>query len=102
MNDLLSMYIGAASQHALRMSFVPGQEAKNFDTEVTAFWSQLIQRDLPLFFLPLKLKQFLESLTTSPVDRAVLLPNPHHAPEPTSCNSAVKRTRLRTAVFVLL
>ena len=39
-NDLLSMYVGAASQHALRMSFVPEQEAKNFDTHITAFWSQ--------------------------------------------------------------
>ena len=30
---------------------------KNFDMQVTAFWSQLIQRDAnsPLFFLPLKL-----------------------------------------------
>ena len=27
-NDLLSMYVGAASQHALRMSFVPEQEAQ--------------------------------------------------------------------------
>ena len=45
------MYVGAASQHVLRMSFVPEQEAKNFDTQVTAFWSQLIQRDAtyPLF-----------------------------------------------------
>ena len=54
MNDLLSMYVGADSQHVLRMSFVPEQEAKNFDMEVR---SQLIQRDVasPLFFLPLKL-----------------------------------------------
>ena len=51
-NDLLSMYVGAASQHLLRMSFVPEQEAKNFDTQVAAFRSQLIQRDAtsPLFF----------------------------------------------------
>ena len=39
------MYVGAASQHLLRMSFVPKQEAKIFDTEVTTFWSQFIQRD---------------------------------------------------------
>ena len=31
-NDLLSMYVGAASQHVLRVSFVPEKEAKNFDT----------------------------------------------------------------------
>ena len=31
------MYVGAASQHVLRMSFVPEEEAKNFDTQVTAF-----------------------------------------------------------------
>ena len=57
MHDLLSMYVGAASQHVLRMSFVPEQEAQNFDMEITAFWSQLIQHDAtsPLFFLPLKL-----------------------------------------------
>ena len=51
------MYVGVASQHVLRMSFVPEQEAKNFDTRATAFWSQLIQCDAtsPLSFLPLKL-----------------------------------------------
>ena len=49
-NDLLSMYVGAASQHVHRMSFVP-------DTQVTAFLSHLIQRDVtsPMFFPPLKL-----------------------------------------------
>ena len=52
------MYVvGAASQHVLRMSFVPEEEAKNFDTQVTALWSRLMHRDIasPLFFLPLKL-----------------------------------------------
>ena len=49
-NDLLTMYVGAASQHVLRMSFVPEQEAQNN-------WSRLMHRDIasPLFFLPLKL-----------------------------------------------
>ena len=28
-NDLLTMYVGAASPHVLRMSFVPEQEARN-------------------------------------------------------------------------
>ena len=41
-NDLLTMYVGATSQHVLRMSFVPEEEALNFDTQVTAFWSHLI------------------------------------------------------------
>ena len=56
-NDLLTMYVGAASQHVLRISCVPEQEARNFDRQVTSFWSQLIQRDIasPLFILPLKL-----------------------------------------------
>ena len=56
-NDLLTMYVGAASQHVLRMSFVPEKEAQNFDMQVTAFWSHLSQRDVisPLFFEPLKL-----------------------------------------------
>ena len=56
-NDLLTMYVGAASQHVLRMSFVPEQEAHNFDRQVTTFWSHFIQRDIAslLFFLHLKL-----------------------------------------------
>ena len=56
-NDLLTMYVGAASQHVLRMSFVPEQEAQNFDRQVITYWSRLMHRDIasPLFFLPLKL-----------------------------------------------
>ena len=56
-NDLLTMYVGAASQHVLRMSFVPEQEAQNFDRQVITLWSRLMHRDIasPLFFLPLKL-----------------------------------------------
>ena len=56
-NDLLTMYVGAASQHVLRMSFVPEQEAENFDRQVITYWSRLMHRDIasPLFFLPLKL-----------------------------------------------
>ena len=54
-NDLLTMYVGAASQHVLRMSFVPEEEARNFDRKVMTFWSRLIQLDITsqLFFLPL-------------------------------------------------
>ena len=57
MNDLLTMYVGAASQHVLRMSFMPEQEARNFDRQVTSFWSRLVQRDIasPMFLPPLKL-----------------------------------------------
>ena len=56
-NDLLTMYVGAASQHVLRTSFVPEQEAHNFDRQVMTFWSHLMHRDItsPLFFLPLTL-----------------------------------------------
>ena len=56
-NDLLTMYVGAASQHVLRMSFVPEQEVHNFDRQVITYWSRLMHRDIasPLFFLPLKL-----------------------------------------------
>ena len=59
-SDLLSMYVGAASQHVLRMSFVPEQEAQNFDRQVLTFWSRLMHRDITsqLFFLPLKLGGF--------------------------------------------
>ena len=56
-NDLLTMYVGTTSQHVLRMSFVPEQEAQNFDRQVITFWSRLMRRDIasPLFFLPVKL-----------------------------------------------
>ena len=56
-NDLLTMSVGAASQHVLRMRFVPEQEAQNFDRQVITYWSRLMHRDIasPLFFLPLKL-----------------------------------------------
>ena len=59
-NDLLTMYVGAASQHVLRMSFVPEQEAQNFDRQVLTFWSRLMHRDITsqLFFLHLKLGGF--------------------------------------------
>ena len=59
-NDLLTMYVGAASQHVLRVSFVPEQEAQNFDRQVLTFWSRLMHRDITsqLFFLPLKLGGF--------------------------------------------
>ena len=57
-HTLLTMYVGAASQHVLRMSFVPEQEARNFDRQVTTFWFHLIQRDITsqlFFFLLFKL-----------------------------------------------
>ena len=47
MNDLLSMYVGADSQHVLRMSFVPEQEAKNFDMEVRPFRHNSFNVTLP-------------------------------------------------------
>ena len=56
-NDLLTTYMGAASQHALRTTFVPGAAALSFDTEIVAYWSQLASRDVtsPLFHLPLRM-----------------------------------------------
>ena len=56
-NDLLTMYVGAASQHALRTTFVPYEEAVRFDNEIVAYWSQLASRDVtsPLFHLPLRM-----------------------------------------------
>ena len=53
-NDLLTMCVGAASQHVLRMSFVSEQEAHNFDRQVMAFWSRFMHRDITSP-LPLKL-----------------------------------------------
>ena len=71
-NDLLTMYVGAASQHVLRTSFVPEQEAQNFDMQFTAFWSHLIQRDVtsPLLFLPLKNLEDLGCGLCSPATRS--------------------------------
>ena len=59
-NNLLTMYVGAASKHVLRMIFLPEQEAQNFDRQVLTFWQRLMHRDItsPLFFLPLKLGGF--------------------------------------------
>ena len=56
-NDLLTMYVGAASQHALRRTFVPKEEADSFDNEIVHYWSQLAGRDVtsPLFNLPLRM-----------------------------------------------
>ena len=56
-NDLLTMYVGAASQQALRTTFVPFEEAVNFDNEIVSYWSQLAGRDVtsPLFHLPLRM-----------------------------------------------
>ena len=56
-NNLPTIYVGAASQHVLRMSFVPEQEAQNFHRQVIAHWFRLTHRDIvsPLVFLPLKL-----------------------------------------------
>ena len=56
-NDMLPMYVGAASQHALRMTFVPEAEAKSFNTQIVACWSQLAGLDVtsPLFHLPLRM-----------------------------------------------
>ena len=47
-NDLLTMYVGAASQHALRTTFVPETAALSFDTEIVAYWSRLAGRDVTL------------------------------------------------------
>ena len=55
-DGLLTVYVEAASQHALRMTFVPEAEAKSFGTKVVAFWSHLTGRDAtsPLFHLPFR------------------------------------------------
>ena len=39
--DPLTTYIGAASQHALRMSFVTLEEAQEFDNDVINIWSEM-------------------------------------------------------------
>ena len=56
-NDLLTMYVGAASQHARRTTFVPFEAADSSDKEIVAYWSQLAGRDVAftLFHLPLRM-----------------------------------------------
>ena len=46
------MYVGAASQHVLRMSFVPEQEAHNFDRQVTTFGPTSSNATSPLRCFP--------------------------------------------------
>ena len=55
-NDLMATYIGAANQHALRMSCVTDQETAAFDADVVATWSEIIGRQCKyeLFFLPMR------------------------------------------------
>lgn len=55
-SDILATYTSAASQHALRMSFVNQHAAQTNDNQVVNAWSNLLERncDSPLFFLPLK------------------------------------------------
>ena len=56
-NDLHTMCVGAASQHALRTTFLAQEEAVSFDNEIASYWSQLAGRDVtsPLFHLPLRM-----------------------------------------------
>lgn len=51
-SDLFATYTSAASQHALRMSFVSQHEAQKCATQVVNAWSNLHERncDSPLFF----------------------------------------------------
>ena len=66
-NDLLTMHVGAASEHVLRMSFVPEREAHNLDRQVTTFLSHLIQRDItsPLFFSTSQTRRIWSGLCSS-------------------------------------
>ena len=63
-NDLLTMYVGAASRHALRMTFVLEAESLCFDTEIVDHRSQLVGGDTtsPLFHLPLRIPRCSDTL----------------------------------------
>ena len=56
-NDLLSAYVGASSQHVLRMSCVTLPQATAFDDKVREIWSHLLGRPIQsdLLFVPQKL-----------------------------------------------
>ena len=70
---LLATYTSAASQHALRMSFVCQHEAPQFDTQVVSAWNTLLERncDSQFFFSPLKKGGFD---ITSAVNRKSIAP----------------------------
>ena len=57
-------FLGAASQNALRMTFVLEAEAISFDTEVVAYLPQFVGRDAtsPLFHLPLRTPRYSDTL----------------------------------------
>ena len=84
-NDLLTMYVGAASQHALRTTFVPFVEAVSFDNEIVSYWSQIAGRDVTstLFHLPVTYgwtRGGLRSATTRSIPMNSLAfrhPHPH-------------------------
>lgn len=62
--DILATYTSAASQHALRMSFVSQHEAHKFDTQVVNAWRSLLARncELPLFFCRSKVEDLVSRL----------------------------------------
>ena len=57
-NDLLTMCVGTASQHVLRMSLCLRMKPRRATLRSLGFWSQLTQRDATssLFHRPLKLE----------------------------------------------
>ena len=63
-NDLLTVYVGAASQHTLRTTFDPEAKSFCFDAEIVACRSQLVGRDTtsPLFHLPLRISACSDTL----------------------------------------
>ena len=56
-NDLLSAYVGASSQHVLRMSCVTMPQATAFDDKVREIWTHLLGRPIQsdLLFAPQKM-----------------------------------------------
>ena len=83
-NDMLTMYGGAASQHALRTTFVPREEAINLDKEIVSYWSQLASREVtsPLFHLPLRMGGLGGGLRGTPTRRSAMDSLAIHHPHP--------------------
>ena len=96
-NDLLTMYVGAASQHVLRMSFVPEQEDHNVDRQVTPH-----RRNKSPPSKETSRNNFLTASPTHPLNKPFSYHNPLHALVRTSCSRAVKRMRLRIAASAFL
>ena len=86
-NDLLTMYVGAASQHALRTTFVPKEEAVSFDNEIVQLVAACRQRrHLPTIPPPITYGRTWGGLRGAATRRSPLDSLATHDPHPHGCH----------------